>query len=286
MLDRLKECLEAHQLPHYIMPQSNLLQYEDPASLKEAAVIVEDTRKTILSKTVVLLKRLQSMSYLSSTYLQDIGLHLESHLLSIQDENLPKKDQMVLLRSLHSVFASKCKEVLARLRRMQEHSNDVERMLNIAWNAYQSMLARNLCKLWFLSEDHREREEEFKIFVKEEVKDLSLDDDFLALAFVFFDRTKNGMEPSLAIPNTRAMQLMREEQTKIAEENVEEGKAQFKGILDWLKTDDLKSIVENTSKVFQANLGSSQAIITKEDMERVLNTQFAALFKERMEDNN
>jgi len=286
MLDRLKECLEAHHLSHYIMPQSNLLQYEDPASLNEAAVIVEDTRKAILSKTVVLLKRLQSMSYLSSTYLQDIGLHLQSHLLSMQDENLPEKDQMVLLRSLHSVFASKCKEVIARLRRMQEHPNDVERMLNIAWSAYQSMLARNLCKLWFLSEDHREREEEFKIFVKEEVKDLSLDDDFLALALVFFDRTKNGMEPSLAIPNTKAMQLMREEQTKIAEGNVEEGKAQFKGILDWLKTDDLKSIVEKTSKIFQANLGSSQAIITKEDMERVLNTQFAALFKERMKDNN
>lgn len=169
---------------------------------------------------------------------------------------------------------------------MQEHSNDVERMLNIAWNAYQSMLARNLCKLCFLSEDHREREEEFKMFVKEEVKDLSLDDDFLALALVFFDRTKNGMEPSLAIPNTRAMQLMREEQTKIAEENFEEGKAQFKGILDWLKTDDLKSVGEKTSKVFQAKVGSSQAIITKEDMERVLNTQFAALFKERMKDNN
>jgi len=285
MLDRLKECLEAHHLPHYIMPQSNLLQYEDPASLNEAAVIVQDVRRAILSKTVGLLKRLQSMSYLSSTYLQDIGLHLESHLLRLQDENLPKKDQRVLLSSLHSVFVGKCKEVIARVRRMQEHSDDIERMLNVAMNAYQSMLARNLCKLWFLSEDHRKGEEEFKIFVKEEVKDLSLDDDFLALALVFFDRTRNGMEPSLAIPNTRVMKLMREEQTQIAKENVEEGKAGLKGILDWLKTGDLKSIAEKTSKVFQAKLESTETVITKEDMERVLNTEFAALFKERMKDN-
>ena len=285
MLDRLNECLQAHHLPHYIMPQSNLLQYEDPASLSEAAVIVEDVRRAILSKTVGLLKRLQSMSYLSSTYLQDIGLHLESNLVRLQDENLPKKDQRVLLSSLHSVFVSKCKEVIARVRRIQEHPDDIERMLNIAMNAYQSMLARNLCKLWFLSEDHRKGEEEFKIFVKEEVEGLSLDDDFLALALVFFDKARNGMEPSLAIPNTRVMKLMREEQTQIAKENVEEGKAGFKGILDWLKTGDLKSIAEKTSKVFRAKLESAGTVITKEDMERVLNTEFAALFKERMKGN-
>ena len=30
ILDRLQECLEKQCLPHYILPQSNLLQYEDP----------------------------------------------------------------------------------------------------------------------------------------------------------------------------------------------------------------------------------------------------------------
>ena len=284
MLDRLKECLEAHHLAHYIMPQSNLLQYEDAVSLNEAAVIVEDARRTILSKTVVLLKRLQSLSYLSSIYLQDIGLHLESHLLSMQDENLPKKDQMVLLNSLNSVFVNKCKEVIARVRRMQEHSDNIERILNVAMNAYQSMLARNLCKLWFRSEDQRKSEEEFKIFVKEEVKDLSLVDDFLALALVFFHRKRNGMESSLAIPDTIVMKLMREEQTQIAKENFEEGKAKLKGTSDWLKTGDSKSITEKVSKVFHAKSESTKTIITKEDIERVLNIEFAALLKERMKD--
>lgn len=120
--------------------------------------------------------------------------------------------------------------------------------------------------------------------MKEEVKDLSLGDDFLALALVFFDRTRNGMESSLAIPDTMAMKLMMEEQTQIAKENVE-GKANFKAISDWLKTGDLKKIVEKASKVFQAKVESTETIITKEDMERVFNIEFAALFKERMKDN-
>ena len=36
MLDRLQECLESRHLPHYFMPQSNLLTYEDPSRLKES----------------------------------------------------------------------------------------------------------------------------------------------------------------------------------------------------------------------------------------------------------
>ena len=148
MLDRLQECLVAHQLPHYIMPESNLLQHEDPASLKEAAVIVGEVSKNILSKTVNLLKRLQSMSYLSGTYLKDIGVKLEGHLLRMQEENLPKKDQRELLRSLQLLFVGKCIDVIASIRRIQESSTGIEGMLNVALNAYKSMLARNLCKLW------------------------------------------------------------------------------------------------------------------------------------------
>ena len=273
MLDRLQECLVAHQLPHYIMPESNLLQHEDPASLKEAAVIVGEVRKNILSKTVNLLKRLQSMSYLSGTYLKDIGVKLEGHLLRMQEENLPKKDQRELLRSLRLLFVGKCIDVIASIRRIQKSSTGIEGMLNVALNAYQSMLARNLCKLWLLNECHVDSEDEFKSFVMKEVKDLSFDDDFLALALVFFDRAKNGMEPSLAIPTTRVMKLLREEQMQIAKENVEEGKAQFKGILDWLKRGDLKDIVEKLSKDFQGQLESTETVVTKEEMERLFNME-------------
>ena len=50
MLDCLQKCLEDQTLPHYIVPQSNLLQYEDPAKLVEAAAIVSDVRKNTIAE--------------------------------------------------------------------------------------------------------------------------------------------------------------------------------------------------------------------------------------------
>ena len=91
ILDRLQECLKAHQLPHFFIPRSNVLQYEDPSKLNEAAVIVAEVRRNILPKTVNLLKRLQSMSYHSHTYLGGLGLLLEEHLLKMQDKISPAK---------------------------------------------------------------------------------------------------------------------------------------------------------------------------------------------------
>ena len=134
------------------------------------------------------------------------------------------------------------------------------------------------------NECHVDSEDEFKPFVMKDVKDLSFDDDFLALALVFFDRARNGMGPSLAIPTTRAMKLLREEQMQIAKENVEEGKALFKGILDWLKRGDLKDIVEKLSKDFQGKLESTETVVTKEEMERLFNMEIGAIFEERMAD--
>ena len=112
ILDRHQECLVAHQLPHFFIPRSNVLQYEDPSKLNEAAVIVAEVRRNILPLN--LLKRLQSMSYLSHTYLQGLGLLLEDHLLKMQDRNLSGKDQRQLVRSLHSIFVGKCKYVMAQ----------------------------------------------------------------------------------------------------------------------------------------------------------------------------
>ncbi|XP_078365083.1 uncharacterized protein LOC144649472 [Oculina patagonica] len=286
MLDRLVECLKAHHLPHYIMPESNLLQYEDPISLKEAAVIVSEVRSNILPKTFSLLKRLQSLTYQSQTYLQDLGL--QDHLSRMQDKNLSEEEHRELLRSLHSIFVSKCKDVIACLQRMAQTERNIEKLINVALFAYQSILARNLCKLWFLmtkndeTNDQRESEDEFKSFVKKEVKDLSFDDDFLALAFVFFDRARNESEPSLAIPGSSAMVLLRDEQMKIAVEAVEEARAPLKGMFDWLKTSDFKKVSEKASKRLREKTDGTTVTVTKEEIERLVNEEFAALFKERM----
>ena len=240
MLDRLQDCLKAHHLPHYIMAESNLLQYEDPASLDEAAVTVGEVRRNILPKTVSLLKRLQSLTYQSQTYLQ--GLGLQDHLLRMQDKNLTEEDRKELLKSLHSIFVRKCKDIIASLQRISRTEREnIEKLLNVALLAYQSILARNLCKVWLLlsksdeNNEKRDSEEEFKSFVKEQVKDLSFDDDFLALTLVFFNRARDGVEPSLAIPGTSAMVRLREQQMRIALEAVESAQAPLKGQFDWLK---------------------------------------------------
>ncbi|XP_068760083.1 uncharacterized protein [Montipora capricornis] len=285
MLDRLQECLKAHHLPHYIMPQSNLLMYEDPAKLNEAAKVVDEVRKNILPKTFSILRRLQSLTYQSQTYLQNLGFHLEGDLLRMQDKNFTKEDHTELLMAVYSFFVGKCKDVLASLQRITSQERETEKLINVSLYCYQSLLARNLCKLWFLNNDKSNGkkpfdEDGFKVFVKEEVADLCLDETFSSVAFVFFDHTRKGVESSLAIPTTRFMGLLREEQMKIAQEGVEEVKAQLKGVLDWLKTSDLKAIEEKASKVVQKMAEST--VVTEEDVKKVMDVELALLFQEKM----
>ena len=287
IMDRLQECLEAHQLPHFFIPRSNILQYEDSSKLTDAAVIVAEVRRNILPKTVNLLKRLQSMSYHSHTYLRGLGLLLEDHLFKMQDRNLSSEDQRQVMISLHSVFVGKCKDVIAQLRRVTPAElQNFEKELNVSLYAYQSALARILCRLWFLhseekynNNEERESEDEFKSFVKEEVKDLSFEDDFLTLALSFFHRAKNGVEPSLEIPNTRVMELLREEQMKISKENVEQGKQLLKGTLyGCLKRSDFNKIEKKLSKKLQ-DMESFKSI-TKDELKKLLYEELSVLFEE------
>lgn len=161
-------------------------------------------------------------------------------------------------------------------------------MLNVALYAYQSILARNLCKLWFLmtkneeGNNKKEKEDDFKSYVKEEVNDLSFDDDFVGLSLVFFQDVINGMEPSLAIPSTTTMKLLREEQMKIAMESVESSRAPFKEKFDWLKASDFKEMEEKVSrKLKETHTGGT---IAKEEIESLINEELAALFEERMKE--
>ena len=238
MLDRLQECLESRCLPHYIMPQSNLLLHEDPSSLKEAAAVVADVRCNIFSKTYNLLRRLQSMDYQSQTYLINLGLQLEDQMTTIQERNLAVEDHRKLLIDIHSVFVGKCKEVIDCLQMMDRQG--MEALINVALCVYQSLLTRTLCKLWFIINDDGTNknaliEKNFNSFVKEEIGALFLYEDILSIAHVFFHNTRKGIESSIAIPMTSAMWQLRDEQMKIAQENTEEGKVELKAGLDIFK---------------------------------------------------
>lgn len=288
MLDRLHECLETLHLPHYFMPQSNLLQYDDTANLKEAAVAVAEVRRKILPKTVGLLKRLQSLTFQSNTYLRDVGVLLKDHLLKMQDRHLSEEDHGKLLATLHSLFVGKSKDVIKSLLRIvpePDKGKGVESLLNIALYAYQSILARNLCKLWFLmtkdkdTKDGKKEEDEFTSFVHEEVRGLSLDEDLVALSLAFFHSARNGMEPSWSVPNSRAMKYIREEQVRTAVESTESLRGALPASVSWLKVSNLKEAAERATKKLRENHTGST--LTKKVIMSALEKEVQALYGER-----
>ena len=122
-------------------------------------------------------------------------------------------------------------------------SPEHRRVINVALCVYQSLLARTLCKLWFLiNEDGTNKnaliEKNFNSFVKEETGGLFLYEEILSVAHVFYHNTKKGKESSMAIPITSAMWQLRDKQTKIAQENVEEANVELKqalSIFEYLK---------------------------------------------------
>ena len=289
MLDRLQECLESRHLPHYIMPQSNPLMYKDLSRLKEAAVQVAEVRCNILSKTFNLLRKLQSLTFQSQTYLKNVGLQLEEKLAKMDDKFLSKEDRIKLSSAIRSVFVGKCKDVVASLQQissMERDNIDMLRVINTSLYAYQSILARNFCALWFLDSsesDNRKvpEEEEFNTFVKQEVQDLSLDKAFYEVVNAFFESARKGLEPSLAIPSTRMMEKLREEQMKSAQKDVEEAEAELKEMLDWLKNSDLKLIEEKVTKKFK-EMGFFP---TQEEIKKAMDEELEALFQERIKIN-
>ena len=111
---------------------------------------------------------------------------------------------------------------------------------NEALYVYQSLLARTLCKLWFLiNEDGTNKnaliEKNFNCFVKEEIGGLFLYEEILSVAHFFYHNTRKGKESSMAIPMTSAMWQLRDEQMKIAQENVEEANVELKLALNIFK---------------------------------------------------
>ena len=281
MLDCLQKCLEEGHLQHYIMPQSNLLQSEDPVRLAEAAAVVADVRRNILPKIISLLRRLQSLTYLSNIFLQD--LELEPYLSKIQDSSLTGQEMSELLGSLHSAFTGKYKDVIAALLRNMQAEPDVEtkKLLCVPLYAYQSLLARNLCKLWFLKSDENSKqtnEEEVTSFVREEIADHSLGEEFITLSLQFFGPMKEGKDPSLVVPDTSVMKEMKEMQKRLACESVEKAEAPMKELFGWVHTSDLKNLEKKITEKLKGQLDS----ITLEDIHTMFNNELELLRQVRL----
>ena len=78
-------------------------------------------------------------------------------------------------------------------------------------------------------------EKNFNCFVKEEIGGLFLYEEILSVVHFFYHNTRKGKESSMAIPMTSAMRQLRDEQMKIAQENVEEANVELKLALNIFK---------------------------------------------------
>lgn len=122
VMDRLVECLKERHLPHYIIPESNLLMCGDPVKLDEAAETVLEVRKNIFQKTVSFLARLQSTMFQSREFVSDF---CDS---KGQSKLIPNDETNKLISSLCHLY----KEVIA-----DEHRNNHE-------NAMKSQLITSI----------------------------------------------------------------------------------------------------------------------------------------------
>ena len=212
----------------------------------------------------------------------------------MEDKNLAEEDRKQLSSAIRSIFVGRLKNVVASLQQIfstERDDIDITDDINVALHAYQSILARNLCALWFLdsseSKDHKAVEDkEFNTFVRQEVQDLCLDEAFYEVVNVFFESARKGLEPSLAIPTTRMMEKLREEQLKSAQKDVQDAKAVLsKGLPQLLKvkTSDLKLIGEKATKKLKE--WGSGFFPTQEDIKKAMDEELAALFQKKMKGN-
>ena len=130
MMDRLEESLRKRHLPHYIMPKSDLLQYEDPDKLEKAAEAVRVLRKNILKETLNALSTLQVATFQSRRYFNDLNEFEPNSLSKFQ----------VSMCTLYQVFIDKYKEVIGvELRR--DRSRDYETIKQKMTSAVNSVLS-------------------------------------------------------------------------------------------------------------------------------------------------
>ena len=111
MMDRLEESLKKRHLPHYIMPESNLLQYEDPDELDKAAEAVRELRENILQKTVNALRTLQVATFQSRHYFNDLN-DFEPSLSKFQVSSCTQEEMSEMVCALYQQFIDKYKEVI------------------------------------------------------------------------------------------------------------------------------------------------------------------------------
>ena len=275
ILDRLEECLRKGHLPHYIMSNSNLLEGLDSVKRENAIEAVGNIRKNILHKTANLLQRSASYAYLTSVY--HGNMDFTTYVMKAEDNSMKLPEVEEFLISLYSLVIKQTVNALKSMQRTYESAVTVEdkELMTIPLCIYQSVLARNLCKLYFSRHREENSKKIFREFIEVEVGEVSVGEDFLAIAFEFYGLLESGVDLASAIPDTSAIKKIKDIEVKIACQGVKEMPK-----IDWLHTSDYKSIEKKVSdKIKSLNISAKD--ITEEDIEDMISKEKALLYEQR-----
>ena len=275
----LQECLENRCLPHYIIPESNLLENEEPLKLAEAASCIADVRKNIVKKTAEMLKRLHSLRYHSNVFHRN--LELDQFLTAFQDSALSQEQVHQLMCALLCMFARQYKEVIAAMQRHQNRA-DVDlpskRLLLLSELTYQSLLARCLSKLWVCKTDEASSKtspklvvDEFAMFVNEQLGELTHGEEFLTLSGEFLHQIQDGKDVSTLVPNSIVMKQLETLQQEITLEEYQQLKKPVDEAFGWLESSDITDIVRNVKETVDVGEITMDAIRNKltEELQRL-----------------
>ena len=251
MLDILIDCLKRGHLPHYIMRESNLLSDAVEDVLIKASEIAVELRRNLLQRTVSLLRRLQSLTFVTHIYLQNIPFkELIQHL---EDRNLDEVGRQKLKLDICKLFAQKCKDVIASTLRNIAQSPESEELLLVALKAYQSLFARIMCQQYALTS----KTVDFENFLAEETASLAHGDRFTIQCTEYYDEMRKGHSVASFIPASKSMIELRELRRKLAGKSQEEISSDgVVGKIALLKEADLKSIADKLTKELRGQLDS------------------------------
>ena len=228
------------------------------------------------------MKRCHSMTYQSQIYLDNLQ-DLNPLMTKIQDRSLTEEDVAELTSSVIGLFIKQAKKEVKSMLRNTVFGDDenIKKLMHVPLYTYQSVLARSLCKTWYLqpykSSDDKTNEEDFASFVRQETTDISIDDDFMALALAFHAEVRAGMDMSYLIPQTSVMERTKEIHREEACSQFQECQAPLMKVLGWLRNSDMKTIKKKVSKDLDGQLED----LTNEKVEAEVNNEILKLFIER-----
>ena len=275
ILERLQKCLSQSNLPHYIMPNSNLFANIDSEKAKETVAAVRDVRENILLKIVNLLQKVVSCSCLSFMYRKNMDL--STYLLKVKDHSIAEQDMDQILVSLYTLIIEQSKDAIMSIQLLTEDEDKDK--FSIPLYIYESVMARYITKLYFKWSKHDSCKQSRQVFEESlsVFKGLCLGKSFLDLAFEFYSSMEEEKDSALAIPYTTAMKRIEEIENKLSCQLFDKLPK-----IDWINAKKLDAIVK---RIIDELSQQGKHDTRSEDLEKMVNEELNLLHQQSHEFN-